>query len=123
MGLARVLSRRWSRSLWSARLWRAIVFVCVCCVQIVVKQELVVLVLEPCFCRELARTCFCACYGARRAARLGVRHLGTPGQARDGARGVRAGHVRLPGRAQREKGPPPATVRYIIGSDRKIVTG
>ena len=51
------------------------------------KLELVVLVLEPCFCRELARTCFCACYGARRNARLGVRHLSTPGQARDGARG------------------------------------
>ena len=61
------------------------------------------LVLEPCCCRELARTCFCARYGARRNARLGVCHLGAPGQAWDGARGVRAGHVRLPGRAQRER--------------------
>ena len=76
---------------------------CVCCVLSAVKQELVVLVLEPCCCRELAHTCFCARYGARRNARLGVRHLGTPGQARDGARGVRPGHVGLPGRAQRRE--------------------
>ena len=58
------------------------------------------LVLVPCCCRELPRTWFCARYGACRNVRLGVRHLGAPGQARDGARGMRPGQVGLPGKAQ-----------------------
>ena len=39
-----------------------------------------------------------------------MRHLGMLGQGRDGARGVRAGHVRLQGRAQRED--PSTTIRH-----------
>ena len=70
------------------------------CVLSAEKQELEVLVLEPSCCRELARTWFCARYGACRNVRLGVRHLGAPGQARDGARGMRPGQVGLPGKAQ-----------------------
>ena len=107
--LVRVLSRCRSRSLWAVRLQRA-VGVCVCCVLFVVRQELLVVVLVPCICRKLARSCVYACHGARCAARFGMRHLGMLGQARDGARGVQAGHVRLQSRAQRAS--PSTTVRH-----------
>ena len=107
--LVRVLSRCRSRSLWAVRLQRA-VGVCVCCVLFVVRQELLVVVLVLCICRKLARSCVYACHGARCAARFGMRHLGMLGQARDGARGVQAGHVRLQSRAQRAS--PSTTVRH-----------
>ena len=45
--LVRVLPRRRSRSLWAARLQRAVVCACVL---YVVKQELLVVVLKPCIC-------------------------------------------------------------------------
>ena len=107
--LVRVLSRCRSRSLWAVRLQRA-VGVCVCCVLFVVGQELLVVVLVLCICRKLARSRVYACHGARCAARFGMRHLGMLGQARDGARGVQAGHVRLQSRAQRAS--PSTTVRH-----------
>lgn len=107
--LVRVLSRCRSRSLWAVRLQRA-VGVCVCCVLFVVRQELLVVVLVLCICRKLARSRVYACHGARCAARFGMRHLGMLGQARDGARGVQAGHVRLQSRAQRAS--PSTTVRH-----------
>jgi len=114
--LVRVLSRCRSRSLWAVRLQRA-VGVCVCCVLFVVRQELLVVVLVLCICRKLARSCVYACHGARCAARFGMRHLGMLGQARDGARGVQAGHVRLQSRAQRAS--PSTTVRH--GAQQKAL--